>query len=124
MMQGRHGLIQDQFVSFEMVQADGSIHTIDESSDLWWGMRGAGQNFGIVTSAEMKIHDIQNKDWAFEMFIFSKDAVEGLYGIINDHIMVGGQPPVDVVSFSLFGNMPDIDPDNVSTRFILLQLQV
>lgn len=114
LLQGRHGLVQDQFVSFELVQADGSIHTIDESSDLWWGMRGAGHNFGIVTSATMKTYDVEHNDWSYEMFFFSGAAVEGLYSNINDHIMIGGRPPVDVFSVSIYLNMPDIDPDNVS----------
>lgn len=119
LLQGRHGLIQDQFVSYELVQADGTVHTINESSELWWAMRGAGHNFGIVTSATMKIHDIEHEDWSYEMFFFSGAAIEGLYGNINDHLMAGGKAPVDVVSVSVFLNVPQIDPDNVSKSLSL-----
>lgn len=114
LLQGRHGLIQDQFVSYELVLSDGTIQTVDDSSDLWWAMRGAGHNFGIVTSATMKIYEVEHKDWSYEMFFFSGNAVQGLYTNINDHLMAGGKPPVDVISLSLFVNMPEIDPDNVS----------
>ena len=59
-LQGHHGLVADQFVSMNIVLADGTLHTIDEKSDLWWAMRGAGHNFGIVTSVETKIYDIEH----------------------------------------------------------------
>src|SRR5690242_11530578 len=49
-LQGHHGLIADQFLSMNIVLANGDLKTIDSKSDLWWAMQGAGHNFGIVTS--------------------------------------------------------------------------
>jgi FAD binding domain/Berberine and berberine like len=56
----RHGLTVDNLLSAELVTADGrqvrASH--DENADLFWGMRGAGANFGIVTSFELGLHEV------------------------------------------------------------------
>ena len=51
----------DSIVSLEVVNADGKILTASEreNSDLFWGMRGAGANFGIATSLEFQLHPIE-----------------------------------------------------------------
>ena len=53
----KHGLAIDNLVSAEVVTADGKLLTAraDENSDLFWGIRGGGGNFGIVTSFEFKV---------------------------------------------------------------------
>lgn len=50
-LQGRHGLVSDNFVSMNIVLADGTTKFVDAQSepDLWWALQGAGHNFGIVT---------------------------------------------------------------------------
>lgn len=47
----REGLTCNQATSFEVVLADGSVVEANEkqNADLWWGLRGASNNFGIVT---------------------------------------------------------------------------
>lgn len=50
-----HGLALDWMVGADVVLADGRhVHcSQDENSDLFWALRGAGSNFGIVTSYEL-----------------------------------------------------------------------
>lgn len=60
--QGIHGLIIDALLSVRLVTAKGRIITASatEHSDLFWGLRGAGANFGIILSATYKITDHSN----------------------------------------------------------------
>jgi FAD/FMN-containing dehydrogenase len=56
----RYGWTSDQLVSMEVVTAEGRVlRTSDrENSDLFWGLRGGGGNFGIVTSFEYRLHSV------------------------------------------------------------------
>jgi FAD/FMN-containing dehydrogenase len=54
----KHGLALDNLLSADVVTADGQFLTASETqnSDLFWGLRGGGGNFGIATSFEFKAH--------------------------------------------------------------------
>jgi hypothetical protein len=59
-LQRKHGLTIDQLLSVDLVTAGGELvkarHT--ESVDLFWGLRGGGGNFGIVTEFEFRLHPV------------------------------------------------------------------
>ena len=56
----QHGLSCDNVVSFEMVTADGDVVQASqtENADLYWGLRGGGGNFGVVTEFEFRLHEV------------------------------------------------------------------
>ncbi|PGG95622.1 hypothetical protein AJ79_09947 [Helicocarpus griseus UAMH5409] len=121
-LQGRYGLIADQLVSLDMVLANGSSVTVNGHSDLWWAVKGAGHNFGIVTSFTSRIYDVHDDDqWAYQGFLFTHDKVEAVYTAINEYLLKDGIQPVDVISFSVFTNNPEADPDHSIVVFYILQ---
>src|SRR5262245_56627988 len=56
----KHGLASDNLVSADVVTADGRLVHVSrtENPDLFWGLRGGGGNFGIVTSFEYQLHEV------------------------------------------------------------------
>jgi FAD/FMN-containing dehydrogenase len=55
---GRFGLACDNVTWLEVVTADGDVVECSEAQnpELFWGMRGAGQNFGVATQIEYRLH--------------------------------------------------------------------
>jgi hypothetical protein len=59
-LQRKFGLTIDNLRAVELVTADGRLvrASDDENPDLFWGLRGAGANFGIATSFEFDLHPL------------------------------------------------------------------
>ena len=56
----KYGLSVDNLVSADVVTADGKVLRVNETenSDLFWGIRGGGGNFGVVTNFEFQLHPV------------------------------------------------------------------
>ena len=56
----KHGLACDNLVGLELVTADGEkvLASDEENPDLLWAHRGGGGNFGVVTSLELRLHEL------------------------------------------------------------------
>ena len=63
--EGLHGLVTDNIIHMNVVLADGSEISVNETTnaDLFWAMRGAGHNFGIVTSLKLRIYPNEIPIW-------------------------------------------------------------
>ena len=59
-LRNKHGLSLDNLCSVDIVTADGRVRTASptEHPDLFWAVRGAGSNFGVVTSFEFRLHPV------------------------------------------------------------------
>ena len=76
----KHGLTIDRLRSVDVVTADGELVTAnhDEHPDLFWGVRGGGGNFGIVTEFEFEAVELGPTVVAGPVFWLAEDAGEVL----------------------------------------------
>jgi hypothetical protein len=76
----KHGLTIDQLLSVDLVTADGELvkASEDHNADLFWGVRGGGGNFGIVTEFEFRLVPVGPQVMAGPVFWAMEDAPEVL----------------------------------------------
>jgi FAD/FMN-containing dehydrogenase len=79
-LMGRQGLSSDNLVEATLVTADGRVVTASEQShpELFWGLRGAGTNFGVVTEFVFALHELDPLAHLGLFFWRPEDAVEPL----------------------------------------------
>jgi FAD/FMN-containing dehydrogenase len=87
-LMAKHGLAADNLLAVELVNADGDVLEVTETSDpdLLWALRGGGGNFGIVTTFTYRLHPLAMVtggliahpiDAAPDLLRFYRDAVAG-----------------------------------------------
>ncbi|MGH8774875.1 MAG: FAD-binding oxidoreductase [Jiangellaceae bacterium] len=59
-LNGRYGLACANLISADVATADGKLlrASAQENEDLFWGIRGGGGNFGVVTAFEYRLHPV------------------------------------------------------------------
>lgn len=98
-LQRHFGLTIDNLISVELVTADGRLVRASETEEpeLFWGLRGAGWNFGIATSFEFRLQPF-GPDLHRGVLAFPAGQVQELWGIFREYAL---QAP-DTVS-TIFG---------------------
>ena len=103
----KYGLSCDNLVSADMVTADGRVVTAnaEQNDDLYWGLRGGGGNFGIVTSFEYRLHPVGEVLMSMSMYSPDQGAdmlrfLDGLYG----------EAPSDLAFMGIFLTVPEQPP--------------
>ena len=72
----QHGLSCDNVVSFTVVTAAGDVvrASADENAELFWGLRGGGGNFGVVTEFEFQLPHTGTQALSVELDFAAADA--------------------------------------------------
>ncbi|TKK90455.1 LLM class flavin-dependent oxidoreductase [Herbidospora galbida] len=96
----KHGLTVDRLRAVEIVLADGSVVRADdhENADLFWAVRGAGANFGIVTSFEFEADEVTDVGWA-QLVMDAADQA----GFLRRFGEVASAAPRDTTAFLIMG---------------------
>ena len=99
----KHGLTCDNLLSVDLVTANGQLLTANtsENADLFWGVRGGGGNFGIVTTFTYRLHRIRQV--MAGMIVYPADRAAELLRFYRDHIATV--------------------PDELTTMFVFLTVQ-
>ncbi|KAJ4321381.1 hypothetical protein N0V94_002918 [Neodidymelliopsis sp. IMI 364377] len=110
--QGRYGKAVDQLLSARLVLANGTAVAVSETkhSDLFWAIRGAGHNFGIVTEVKLKIYDVraEMEDWAATSFVFTQDKLEAVFELANTWL-ASADRPATLTHYILFAFNLEVD---------------
>lgn len=104
----RFGLSIDNLLSVDVVAADGTLHhaSADENPDLFWGVRGGGGNFGIVTSFEFRLHEMPRRVLAGSI-LYPLSRARDVLTVYNDY---GPEAPDDVQIDMVISQPPDGEP--------------
>ncbi|OQD81687.1 hypothetical protein PENANT_c026G10445 [Penicillium antarcticum] len=118
--QGVNGLIIDSILSVRLVTADGKLLTVSETShpDLFWALRGAAPNFGIITSATYKLHPQNNNGQIFNAdFIFPAAANASYFDIIQS---LQGTIPAELSTISILGYNDTVGEAQILANWVYL----
>ena len=83
----KHGLACDNLLSVDVVTADGEFVRANatQNADLFWGVRGGGGNFGIITSFEFALHPLGPEILAGQV-VYPADQAETVMRAYRDTI--------------------------------------
>ncbi|KAI4202120.1 MAG: hypothetical protein LQ350_002787 [Teloschistes chrysophthalmus] len=117
-LMGLYGFSVDNIISLEVVLANGTAATVsaNQHPDLWWALRGAGHNFGIVTSAVMKSYPTpkpKNMAWTGGLF-YTEDRIEGVVQAIQDLVL---KEPMNVFLYYTTTGPPTFNATVLVTPF-------
>jgi FAD/FMN-containing dehydrogenase len=105
----KYGLACDNLVSADVVTADGRLvrASSTENPELFWGLRGGGGNFGIVTSFELELHPVGPEVYAGPLFLpadaavdllrFFRDWAPSAPDAITTAVSLAAAPPLPVI---------------------------
>jgi FAD/FMN-containing dehydrogenase len=126
-----HGLTIDHLVAAEVVLADGSLVQVTDadtdpaSADIFWAVRGAGANVGIVVSFEFTADRVGDVGWAQLAFQVDDAAVflEEFGRLMEEaprdttlFLLMGAGRPAEPATAQLYGVVDSSDPDTIVDR--------
>jgi FAD/FMN-containing dehydrogenase len=103
----KYGYSVDNLLAVDLVTADGQVRTASETEnpDLFWAVRGAGSNFGVVTSFEFRLHEL-GPLVAFAAPMYAMEDAERVLPAWRDAMAAA---PDEVSSNALFWGIPAVE---------------
>jgi FAD/FMN-containing dehydrogenase len=114
-LERKFGFVCDNLLAAEVVTADGRIVTAsdEENSELFWGLRGGGGNFGIVTRFDLRLHPLgpivlggmlmHVTDNATDLVRFYRDFMKDAPDEVGTGLAFVTAPPLDFVPEAVRG---------------------
>ncbi|TIC99758.1 FAD-linked oxidoreductase afoF [Colletotrichum higginsianum] len=115
---GLYGLMIDDLVSVRIVTANGTVLEASKktNADLFWGIRGAGANFGIITSATFNVHPLLNKGNIFTTdLIFPANMTSAFFKAVETY---SGRMPAEMAGIAIQVYDPAVGQSQVMTNWI------
>lgn len=108
----KYGLTIDQLLSVDLITADGEFvkASEDENPDLFWGVRGGGGNFGIVTEFEFRLNPLGPIVFAGPIF-WAMEESPGLLRFYRDWITDVPDELMTIVVHRKAPELPEVPPD-------------
>jgi FAD/FMN-containing dehydrogenase len=109
-----YGLATDSIVAASLVTPDGELRFVDEVTepDLFWGLKGGTDNFGVVTSLTLRLFPVESfyggvlvfpVDRAREIFFAYRDWTRSLPSYASTSVSIAHIPPMPTVPPALQG---------------------
>jgi FAD/FMN-containing dehydrogenase len=113
-LRNKHGLTSDNLIAAEVVTAGGRLlrASEEEHNDLFWGLRGGGGNFGIVTTFEFRAHPLGPEVWMTAAFHDGRHMVEVLQ-YWRDYCATAPDEVATLAACGLFPMGAEIFPEQV-----------
>ena len=103
-LRNKYGLSCDNLVAAKVVTAGGEVVTAsaEENADLFWGLKGGGGNFGIVTTFSFRAHPVGPE----VMFVFTLYHGSKIREALHYYREYCQTAPDEVSSFAICGDVP------------------
>ena len=111
----KYGLTIDQLLAVDLVTADGELIKVSaaENPELFWAVRGAGANFGVVTEFEFQLNPLEPEVFAGAVFWpmeesanvlrFYRDWITGVPDELTTIVVHRKAPPLSAIPAELHG---------------------
>ena len=123
----KHGLTIDHLRAVDMVLVDGTVTraSATENPELFWAVRGAGANFGIVTSFDFEVDEVGDVGWA-QLALDASDTAGFLYRWgsaqeaaprdLTSFLIMGRPRPRQPMVATIMAMVDSDDPDTIIDR--------
>jgi FAD/FMN-containing dehydrogenase len=103
----KYGLSSDNLIRAEVVTAGGQVVTASEAdhADLFWGLRGGGGNFGVVTSFTYRLHPVEPAIMLAFVF-YPRSLAQQALTFYREY---NATTPDEVSSFAILGTIPSTE---------------